>query len=71
MSVLDDNMMPIPNNTDVVCYYVTKHSWRGKYVTLILGNVLILLKMNLFLDIKEYLVLVLTVLQHTTQIVWK
>lgn len=33
---LDDNMIPIPNNTDVVCYYVTKHSWRGKYVIIIL-----------------------------------
>lgn len=70
MSVLDDNMIPIPNNTDVVCYYVTKHSWRGKYGTLILENLLISLKMvHLFSDIKEYLVLVLMVLQHTTQIV--
>lgn len=28
----DAKMMPLPDNTDVVCYFVTKHSqWRGKY----------------------------------------
>lgn len=38
-------MIPIPNNTDVVCYYVTKHSWRGKYVSITLENLLFHLKL--------------------------
>lgn len=53
LTVLDDNMIPIPNNTDVVCYYVTKHSWRGKYVTIVLIYLLFHFKLFIFFRYKR------------------
>ncbi|XP_065200940.1 dnaJ homolog subfamily C member 13 isoform X2 [Planococcus citri] len=29
--ISNDKMIPLPNNSDLGCYHVTKHSWKGKY----------------------------------------
>lgn len=29
---MTNKMLPLKDNQDVACFYVTKHSWKGKYV---------------------------------------
>lgn len=47
-------MMPIKDNQDVACFFVTKHSWKGKLVEyIILPNVNNSYS-NTFVDTNEY-----------------
>lgn len=40
--------MPIKGNQDVACFFVTKHSWKGKYVLMTYYNYCLLLYFFIF-----------------------